>query len=269
MNKWRIFVAVGVLVTMMALVVGLTRAQAPDPQSPTEPEFVLGTTFTYQGYLSDGGKPAEGKYDFQFTLYDASSSGNQVGSILTRSNVQVSAGLFSVSLSFGSVFNGKRLWLQVAVKPVGSTGYTILTPRQEILPSPYALYTNRAGSLSAADGDPADAVTVNNDGYMRVKNMSPVRIIRYENKGDNVDFATVVSANDYYCVAAGWSTYYDIQENDPGTNMVWTYVASGVWRVRVELRSHHEDENPDIDIVCFRKEIATWEGASVTLNDPD
>ena len=35
------------------------------------------TTFTYQGKLTDGGTPANGSYDLQFTLWDAVSGGTQ------------------------------------------------------------------------------------------------------------------------------------------------------------------------------------------------
>ena len=31
----------------------------------------LGTAFTYQGQLQDGGSPAQGTYAFRFALYDA------------------------------------------------------------------------------------------------------------------------------------------------------------------------------------------------------
>jgi hypothetical protein len=266
------------LMVMLVLMAGLSQAQAPDPQqaaisqNPVDDAALalLSTSFTYQGYLTDGSNPANGAYDFQFTLYNASSGGSQVGSIVTKGNVNVAKGLFNVALSFGSVFDGTRLWLEIAVRPTGGTGYTILSPRQEILPSPYAFYTNRAGGLSASDGDPADAVTVDSNGSVKVQGVAPIRIIRYENKGDDADFSTSISANDYYCVAAGWSTSYDIDEDGGHYNMVWTYVSGTTWRVHVQFPDHEGNiENPDVDIVCFRKEIASWEGASVTLHNPD
>ena len=46
-------------------------------------------------------------------------------------------------MDFGSVFDGTGLWLEAAVRPGSSTGgYTILSPRQEITPAPYALYAS-------------------------------------------------------------------------------------------------------------------------------
>ena len=37
-----------------------------NPQLSASP---LGTAFTYQGQLTDGGRPAEGIYDFRFAIY--------------------------------------------------------------------------------------------------------------------------------------------------------------------------------------------------------
>ena len=41
--------------------------------------FAQGTAFTYQGQLNSGGSPANGFYDFQFSLSNAPSGGSQVG----------------------------------------------------------------------------------------------------------------------------------------------------------------------------------------------
>ncbi len=43
-------------------------------------QATLGTGFTYQGRLADGGAPAEGTFDFEFKLYDDPTDGAQVGS---------------------------------------------------------------------------------------------------------------------------------------------------------------------------------------------
>jgi hypothetical protein len=42
-----------------------------------------GNAFTYQGRLNDSGSRANGIYDLQFTLFDAATSGNQVGPTVT------------------------------------------------------------------------------------------------------------------------------------------------------------------------------------------
>ena len=129
------------LIVMLTLAVGLSQAQAPRPEQVSMPLESVGNAFTYQGQLKDGSNPANGEYDFQFMLYNSLSGGSQVGSTVTKDNVTVANGLFSVALDFGSVFDGTGLWLEAGVRLGNSTGiYTILSPRQEITPAPYALY---------------------------------------------------------------------------------------------------------------------------------
>jgi len=61
-------------------------------------ETRLGTAFTYQGQLKQGGAPLEGAADFQFTLWDAAGSGNpptggtQVGGVQAINALLVTAG---------------------------------------------------------------------------------------------------------------------------------------------------------------------------------
>ncbi len=100
----------------------------------------LGTAFTYQGRLMVGGSPANGTYDFQFTLYDDASGGMVLGMELVG-DLAVVGGLFTTALDFGdSVITGQARWLAIGVRPGASTGdYTALSPRQELRPSPHAL----------------------------------------------------------------------------------------------------------------------------------
>ena len=100
-----------------------------------------GTTFTYQGRLTDNGSPANGLYDLQVGLHDVASGGSAIAGPLILSAVPASNGLFTVALDFGSgVFNGSPRWLQIGVRTNGSVGaYTTLLPRQPITPTPYAI----------------------------------------------------------------------------------------------------------------------------------
>src|SRR5439155_25839911 len=117
------------------------------------------TSFTYQGRLTDAGAPANNNYDLQFTLWDAAVGGTQqpqpAPNALTKTNVAVTGGVFSVLLDFGvSAFPGADRFLEVGVRPGGSAGgFTILAPRQQISSTPYALHTlnaTAADSLSNA-----------------------------------------------------------------------------------------------------------------------
>ncbi len=100
---------------------------------------VTGTAITYQGRLTDGGNPANGAFEFVFALHDDPVIASQVGVTLTQV-LTVSGGLFMADLDFGNVFDGTELYLQIGVRPDGSvTPYEMLTPRQPLRPTPYAL----------------------------------------------------------------------------------------------------------------------------------
>jgi hypothetical protein len=131
---------VGLVFASLFQASSLATAQEGQLHMPSEPQAGIGTGFTYQGKLTDGGVPADGDYDFQFILYDAASGGGQVGSTLTTEDSLVSDGLFTVGLDFGDVFDGTALWLEVGVREGSSTGaFTTLSPRQPLTPAPYAI----------------------------------------------------------------------------------------------------------------------------------
>ena len=108
-----------------------------------------GTAFTYQGQLSSGGNPANGSYDLTFSLYNSTSLASPlIAGPVTNSAVVVTNGLFTVSLNFGpGIFSGTNYWLQIAVRSNGATGFTTLSPRQPLLPVPYAIFANTASNL--------------------------------------------------------------------------------------------------------------------------
>src|SRR5262249_2091632 len=120
--------------------------------------FAQTTSFTYQGKLTDSSAPANAFYDFVFTLWDASTSGNQIGSPVTVQNTAVVDGIFTVTLDFGaSAFNGGNRFLEISVKPTGSPALpTLLSPRQQVLSAPYAIK-----SLGSSSADGLSAACVN------------------------------------------------------------------------------------------------------------
>ena len=112
----------------------------------------IGTTFTYQGYLTDGGSPANGAYDFELKLYNDVSVGTQAGSTVALNDVNVSEGIFTVELDFGDVFEGTALWLEIGVRPGASTGsYQQLLPRQPLRPTPYAINADMLDGQHASE----------------------------------------------------------------------------------------------------------------------
>lgn len=143
----------------IAIVLGvLAGFQAPARATP------LGTAFTYQGRLLDGGAPAnaEDGYDMQFRLWShpTETSGAYLVGENCRDNVPVVDGLFTVELDFGpAAFDGQERWLEIRLvpaEPLGDDGclgaalYTVLSPRQPLTATPYSLQT-RGIVVDAAD----------------------------------------------------------------------------------------------------------------------
>ncbi|HEY6118344.1 MAG TPA: hypothetical protein VIV66_00210 [Pyrinomonadaceae bacterium] len=113
------------------------------------------TTFSYQGKLTDNGNPASGNYDLQFTLWDALSGGTQQPQpspiTVTRNNVSVAAGIFTVQLDFtGNAFPGTDRFLEISVRSTAIGSFTTLAPRQQINSTPYALRSSGAGTADTA-----------------------------------------------------------------------------------------------------------------------
>jgi len=110
----------------------------------------IGTAFTYQGQLKQGGIPLNDTATFEFSLWDDPTNvdpGSQVGATLIFDGqgdnpppIDVVNGLFTVQLDFGTgVFTGNARWLEITVTyPTGGSPVT-LSPRQPITPAPYAL----------------------------------------------------------------------------------------------------------------------------------
>lgn len=110
--------------------------------------FAQGTAFTYQGQLNLNGSPANGLYDFTFSL-----SSNPQGTIITAVTgalgVPVTNGLFTTTIDFGAgQFIGTSNWLQIAVRTNLVGNYTNLSPLQLLTPTPYAIFANTASNLS-------------------------------------------------------------------------------------------------------------------------
>jgi hypothetical protein len=122
----------------------------PSIISLRQPALGQGTAFTYQGRLNDGSSPANGNYDMQFYLRSAATGGSPVGNTNTLAPVPASNGLFTVALDFGpGIFAGSPLWLEIGVRTNGSlAAYTTLSGRQQLTPSPYALYSPQAGGVT-------------------------------------------------------------------------------------------------------------------------
>jgi len=92
-----------------------------------------GASFSYHGSLQDGGKPAEGSYDLELTLYTSASGGSAVAGPLLLHQVPVHAGSFSAQADFGPLAKSLgQAWLQVKVRPSGSAEFVALSSRAAV-----------------------------------------------------------------------------------------------------------------------------------------
>jgi hypothetical protein len=118
---------------------------------PFSTAHAQGTAFTYQGQLQNNGSLASGTYNLQFTLYTNATSGSVVAGPLTTNGIAITNGLFTVTIDFGaSAWNGRTNWLQVAVETNGAGSFSPLSPRQILTPTPYAIFAESAGTVSAS-----------------------------------------------------------------------------------------------------------------------
>ncbi|RMG55011.1 MAG: hypothetical protein D6723_03660 [Acidobacteria bacterium] len=98
-------------------------------------------SFAYQGQLREDGTPADGLYDFRFTLYTTQTGGEALDSAFYE-QIDVIDGLFGIECEFDPIALGSsEHWLEVAVRPSGSAApYATLSPRQRLTSTPYAIF---------------------------------------------------------------------------------------------------------------------------------
>jgi hypothetical protein len=111
--------------------------------------FGQGTTaFTYQGQLLNNGANVNGTNVMVFTLYSSPTGNTAIATPITN-GVFVSNGLFTVDLNFGAAaFKGNACWLDIAVS--NDVTNVDLSPRTQVLPTPYATYAASAAFASSA-----------------------------------------------------------------------------------------------------------------------
>jgi hypothetical protein len=127
----------------------------------------LTTAFSFQGDLNNGPNPANGLFDFRFTLFDAPIGGTQVGPQLCSDNVTVTNGRVSIQLDFGAQFAGQQRFLQVDVRQdtgldcSNITGFTTFAPRTNLLAEPNAIFSLAAAVATSAT-TATNATSLNN-----------------------------------------------------------------------------------------------------------
>lgn len=168
----------------------------------------LTSATTYQGKLTSGGTAVNSQVDMVFTLYDAETLGNPVGSPVVFDGqagngapLDVVDGVFTAMPDFGAaVYDGSALWLEIQVRsphdPSNSAAYTTLTPRQPMTAAPYAQKALSVSgidghSLDADDGSPIDALFVNNAGRVGIGTTAPLEKLNISEGDLRVDRGTL------------------------------------------------------------------------------
>lgn len=118
-----------------------------------------GTAFTYQGQLQDSGGLANGTFNLRFALFTVPTGGSSVAGPLITNGVVVSNGLFTVTIDLGgSAWNGETNWLQISVETNGGSSFTVLSPRQQVTPMPYAIFAEGANAAGLTGTVPPGSV---------------------------------------------------------------------------------------------------------------
>ena len=178
--------AITVILVLLASILSaiVVDAQGPTGGKPTSPRTVMGTAFTYQGQLKQGGSPVSGNCDFQFALWDSQTGGAQIGTTQSKPNISVSGGLFTAQLDYGaSAFDGSARYLDIQVScPAGSGLWAPLSPRQPLTPAPYAVYAAQGpfwsltGNGGTTPGTNFIGTTDNEPVEFRVNNTRALRL---------------------------------------------------------------------------------------------
>lgn len=162
-NKSSPVLSVVLGIGLAVLLLGVTSAWAGPAGSgmkaPLAPASIVPDAISYQGRLLDhSGKPVDGPHAITFRVYTQPSGG---GALLTYNTaVPVNQGLFNVQIPVDEgIFDGQALWLGVQVEGDPQE----MTPRQPLLPAPYAFSLRPGATISGS-------LPAGNAGVLRVVN---------------------------------------------------------------------------------------------------
>jgi hypothetical protein len=101
----------------------------------------FGTALIHKGEYKPSGVSVTGVYDFQIVLFNGATVGTAISTV-TRENVQVTQGNFTVEVDYGAppFATATQYLVETRVRAGASTGaFTTLAPRQKLNAVPYAL----------------------------------------------------------------------------------------------------------------------------------
>ncbi len=110
------------------------------------------TAFSFQARISDHSAVPGATYDLSFSLCDAVTNGNKLGTPIVFPAATLADGVVNLSLDFGSAaFTGDPRWIELSIRQTDDpAGYEVLSPRFKIGTAPYAIKSANAGVAAQA-----------------------------------------------------------------------------------------------------------------------
>jgi hypothetical protein len=91
--------------------------------------------FRYEGRLDDFGRPANGRYDIELSVFGGATAGKALSSALTFPGVEVRDGRFQLDFD-APLTDAKDAWVQVAVRAAGDATYSSIPGRSKAIAAP-------------------------------------------------------------------------------------------------------------------------------------
>jgi len=105
---------------------------------------------TFQGKLTDSaGESLDGSYDIRINFYEVASGGSVVW-FVEVSNVSVESGLYSIEISTANGLFNKEYWVEIGIKPAGSSNEYEYFSRYRLTSGVYAIRSKYSDTASTA-----------------------------------------------------------------------------------------------------------------------
>ena len=146
----------------------------------------LAATFTYHGTLLDSGKPAEGTYDIELTLYTAPSGGHVIGGPMVMFKVPVHEGRFSTQADFGPLTKSvNQAYVSVRVRSANQEDYVSLNTRALVDTVNATSVCPGAWTLEGNAGNPAGSYLGTADTQPLTFDVNATQVGQITPSGDN------------------------------------------------------------------------------------